>query len=97
MLLTLTLDHRLSYAGDTSGLTPTVSADRVVWQPLALASLESRSFEVGFTSTPALPVGSRYPITVTLSTEGPEADPTDNSSISNIVVPWTLRMPEVHR
>jgi hypothetical protein len=83
----------LTYAGDTSGATPTVSGQDVTWNPPDLGFLESREFML-YVQTPAdAAYGARYPITVTLTSDGPEVNGDDNSDSAEVMAARQVFMP----
>jgi hypothetical protein len=95
--LTMTLHSNLTYVGDTSNITPTIAGDVVTWQLADLVFLESDSFNiyVDLPDEPAL--GTRYPTTLYINSAGVEANPTDNTTSTEIMVARQLYLPAVFK
>jgi hypothetical protein len=97
VVLAVTLDSDLTYQGDSSGVTPVVSGNTVTWNFPNLAFLENRSFNL-YVDLPAVsPIGTSYPITMNLSSAGPEANPADNGSTAEVVSTYQLYLPTISK
>ena len=90
--LTLTLDSSLTYLGDTSGITPSIIGDSITWDVPDMHFLDQREFTVSV-QVPASAYGTAYPVSISLSTDGPEANPGDNSANTQVLVFHQLYLP----
>lgn len=97
VVLTINLDSDLTYQGDSSGVTPVVIGDTVTWNFPNLAFLEDRSFNLYVGLPGAAPIGTSYPITMNLTSDGPEANPADNGSTSEVISTYQLYLPIVSK
>ena len=84
--LTATLDSDLGYVGDTSGITPTMNGDIVVWNLPDLAYLDGGQFILQTSLPITASIGTIYPITLTIWSAGVEDEPTDNTANLEIQV-----------
>jgi len=82
--LVAALDSHLSYVRDTSGVAPTVSGNQVTWDLPDLGMLESRSFTLYVRMPSEATLGTHYPVTLTLTSAGPEANPDDNTAHAEV-------------
>ncbi len=97
VMLTATLSDSLTYAGDTSGITPTVSGNTVVWNLPDLGCLADGRFTL-YVGVPAgAGFGTRYPITLALTSTGPEANPGNNTATAQVMVARQIYLPLVMR
>jgi hypothetical protein len=67
--LSATLSTGLSYVGDTSGVTPIVSGNTLIWHLHDLGFIDGGDFRL-LVHVPDAPLGTRYPITLRLSAGG---------------------------
>lgn len=95
VVLTATLDSRLGYTGVTPA-PASVEGRTVVWTLLDLAYLGGGRVRV-HAQVPSATIGSRYPVTWTLSSAGPEADPSDNRAVGEVMVARQVFLPLVLR
>jgi hypothetical protein len=97
VVLTATLASDLIYVGDTSGATSTVSGNDVIWSLPDLDLLDNRSFTLQVQVPSGAALGTRYPVTVTLASDGPEANPSDNSGTAEVMAARQVFLPVVLR
>jgi hypothetical protein len=97
VLLTATLDSRLTYVGDTSGVVPTVSGNNVIWSLPDLGFLESHDFMLYVRVPSDAAYGTRYPIGLTLTSAGPEANAGDNTDGAEVIAARQVLLPLVSR
>lgn len=90
--LTATLDPNLIYLSDTSGISPQVNANLLTWQFPDLSYLDGGSFVLRL-GVPSSPFGTTYPVSITIATDGPEANPADNSDSAPVEIAFTTYMP----
>jgi len=95
IVLTATLDSNLAYVSDTSGAAPTVSGNDVVWNLPGLDFLEGRNFTLYVQVPSGADYGTRYPITLTLTSAGLEANPSDNVANAEVMVARQVFLPTV--
>ena len=92
VLLTATLDVSLTYASDTSGVVPTIGGNTLVWS-LADMSFMARSSFVLRVGVPVADIGARYPVTLTLGANEPDANPADNTTSGEVMVARQIFLP----
>jgi len=97
VVLTATLDSNLTYVSDTSGVAPAVSGNNVVWSLPDLGFLESRDFTLYVGVPSGAAYGTRYPVTLTLTSAGPEANPPDNTASAQVMAARQVFLPLVFR
>ena len=97
VVLSATLASGLTYVSDTSGIVPTVSGNDVVWSLPDLGFLESRGFTLYVQVPSGADYGTRYPITLTLTLAGSEANPSDNTSSAQVMAARQVFLPLVLR
>jgi len=97
VVLTATLDSNLTYVGDTSGIAPTVSGSDVVWSLPDLGFLEDFAFTLFVRLPSTAEYGTRYPITLTLTSAGTEAIPSDNTAIASVMAARQVFLPLVFK
>ena len=95
--LTLTLPAGLTYVGDTSGITPDVVDNTVVWQLSELTFGSAGDFSVYLAVDGALTVPSFLDLSLALSSEGMDANPADNADTAQVLVGLQSFIPIVHR
>jgi hypothetical protein len=95
VVLTATLDSRLAYRG-ASPAPAAANGDAVVWDLPDVAYLGGGQVVVR-TDVPSATVGTRYPVTWTISSAGPEAAPADNTAIGHVMVARQVFLPLVLR
>jgi len=82
VILTATLPLSVTYITDTLGISPTLSDNTVVWQ---VPNLRVGQHHFALTlQFPNSAVGTRYPITFTLSTPLTDTTPADNTATTEI-------------
>jgi hypothetical protein len=95
VVMTTTLNADLSYAGDNSGVTPTVNGNNISWSFPDLLLLENREFSI-YTSIPvSASIGTKYPVAAALDSDGPEANPADNADGSQVWVSLQSNLPAI--
>jgi hypothetical protein len=97
VFLTATLDSNLTYVSDTSGVMPTMSGNNVVWNLPDLGFLESGDFTLYVQVPSGADYGTRYPITLTLTSAGSEANPSDNTASAQVMAARQVFLPLVLR
>jgi uncharacterized repeat protein (TIGR01451 family) len=85
--ITATLGSGLSYVNDSSGVTPTVQGNQLIWSlPGSLAFLGAGKFDLRL-SAPQAEIGSSLPVTLTVQTAQPDVDPGDNTFVAQVTIP----------
>ena len=84
--LSAVLNANLAYVSDTAGVTPTVSGQSIAWHLPEVGLLESRTFWLAVQLPVGAPIGASYPITLTLTSAGPEVNPGDNTATAEVIV-----------
>lgn len=77
--LVATLDPRLSYVSDTSGVTPTVSGQTVNWNLPDLRLFDIRQFQLSLAVAGAA-LGERLPVQLQLTSAEPDLTPANNQA-----------------
>jgi ELWxxDGT repeat protein len=77
LTLTATLDPRLAYVDDSSGLALRTSGTTLTWQLPSARVLAGRDFQLRL-RMPDAPLGTRIPVTLTLTAEGQPTSDTAN-------------------
>lgn len=90
--LTATLDPRLSYVDDTSGVTPTVSGQTVTWNLPDLRLYDIRQFQVNTRATGGS-LGDSLPVQLQLTSAEPDLTPTDNQATVQVRLSRPLYLP----
>ncbi|HET9223505.1 MAG TPA: ELWxxDGT repeat protein, partial [Roseiflexaceae bacterium] len=83
--LTATLDPRLAYIDDTSGVVPTVSGAKVTWRLPSAGFLDGRDFYLRV-RLPDAPVGTRLPLTLWMVAAGLDGQTTEDSVQTEVAV-----------
>jgi ELWxxDGT repeat protein len=91
-----TLDPRLTYVGDTSGIVPTVSGTTLTWRLPDAGLLDGRDFRLRV-RLPRGPLGTHYPITLRVTTAATDARPANNVLTADIVAADLRYVPIVLR
>lgn len=97
VVLTATLGDDLSYVRDTSGVLPNVAGNQVVWRLPDLRLLESQGFTLYVQVPTDAAYGTRYPITLSLTSDGPEADSSNNTASAQVMAARQVFLPLVLR
>jgi FG-GAP-like repeat/Domain of unknown function DUF11 len=84
--LTATLETGLVYISDTSGITPTIDGQTVVWKLPNLGFRIEDQFELIVQLPPDSTYGDHYTVGLVLSSAQNDADAEDNSTMVNINV-----------
>ncbi len=93
-VITATLSTGLTYLGDTSGIIPTVSGNQVVWNlPNMSFEYESREFKLYVQVPSGASYGTRYPVTLTLTSDGPEINAADNTASAEVMAARQVFLP----
>jgi hypothetical protein len=96
IVLTATLGTGLTYVSDTSGISSTISGNVLIWNLPDIAFLGSGQFILRV-SIPSDPIGTRYPVTLTLSSAGTEANPADNAMTLEVMAARPMFLPLIMR
>lgn len=91
--LTLTLPVGLVWDGDTSGSTPDLIGNTVVWQLPELEFGSSGEFTVYLAVDDAIPIPSFLDLSLTLNSEGTDANPSDNADTARVMVGLQVFLP----
>jgi ELWxxDGT repeat protein len=83
--LTATLDPRLEYIDDTSGVAPTVSGAKVTWRLPSAGFLDGRDFYLRV-RLPNAPLGTRLPLTLWMVVAGPDGQTNEDSVQTEVMV-----------
>ena len=94
--LTATLGSGLTYLSDTSGFTPTVAGNTITWPLPNLSFMYPGQFVVAV-AVPSAPFGTRYPITLTLTSAGPEDNASDNHVNLQVMIARQSFLPVINR
>jgi hypothetical protein len=94
--LVATLDPRLSYASDTSGVTPTISGQTVTWNLPDLRLFDIRQFQLSVAVVGAA-LGERLPLQLVLNSAEPDLTPTNNQATVQVWVSKPFYLPLVLR
>jgi hypothetical protein len=97
VVLTATLDSNLTYEGDTLSITPTVSGNDVIWNLPDLGFLEDQDFTLQIQVPAGATYGTRYPITLTLTSAGPEANAGDNTASAEVMAAMQTYLPLIQK
>jgi len=97
VVLTATLDSDLTYASDTSGAVPTVSGNDVVWSLPDLGFLDSHNFTLYIQVPSGAAYGTRYPVTLSMTSDGPEASAGNNTDSAEVMAARQVFLPIVFR
>jgi len=95
VVLTATLDSSLGYAGASPRPSP-ASGTTVVWN-LSDIDFLGDGRVVLYTTVPSTTIGTRYPVSWTLTSDGPEASPSDNMATTEVMVALQVFLPLVTR
>ncbi|HEY3229384.1 MAG TPA: ELWxxDGT repeat protein [Roseiflexaceae bacterium] len=95
LTLTAALDPALSYVGDSSGITPTISGKTVSWR-LPPVDFNGRGDFTVWVHAPSVAFGARYPIVLTLTTAS-ETHPPDNIAQVQVMIAHQVYLPVVQR
>ncbi|MFL5801951.1 MAG: ELWxxDGT repeat protein [Roseiflexaceae bacterium] len=96
LTLTATLDPALTYVGDTSGISPTISGQTLTWRISDASVVQGRGFTLSV-RTPNAAYGTRYPVALTLAVAGQEAYPADNSATVQVMIARQAYLPLTRR
>ena len=97
VVLTATLDSNLTYMSDTSGVVPTVSGNDVVWSLPDLDFLDSHDFTLYVQVPSGAAYGTRYPVTLTMTSDGPEANMADNTDSAEVMAARQVFLPLIFK
>lgn len=95
VVLSATLDSELSYAG-ASPAPASAAGNTVTWNLSDLGFLGSGHVAL-YVNVPLAAINSRYPITWTIASAGPEADFSDNVSTGEVMIAGQVFLPLVLR
>lgn len=94
--LIATLDARLSYASDTSGVTPTVSGQTVTWNLPDLRLYDIRHFQVSLQATGGN-LGDRLPVQLQLTSAETDLTPGNNNASVQVWLSQPVYLPVLLR
>ena len=94
VVLTATLDPRLAYRSDTSGVTPTVSGNTVTWNLPDVRLYDRREFLLQLRVTSGA-LGDLLPVQLELTSTQPDLNPDDNAASVAVRVDRPLFLPMV--
>ena len=94
--LTVILSDNLTYLSDDSGLTPTVNGNTLTWELGDLGLTQGGFFNL-FVEIPSSPLGTSFTLDLEIMSEGPEADPADNTASVQILVANQIFLPNITR
>ena len=94
--LAATLDISLTYVSNSLNLTPTVNGNKLVWQLPGVSFLEEKPFDL-ILQTPNATLGTRYLVTMTVSSGTAEENPNNNVAQSVVVISALTYVPVVMR
>jgi hypothetical protein len=95
--LVSTVDSRLTYVSDTSGVVPEVSGTVITWTLPSVAYYNKNGFSIYFQVPLGAEYGTRYGITGNLTSIGPEVNSSDNSFSTEIMIARQLFLPTTFR
>lgn len=95
-VLTLTFANELTYLGDDSGMGATVNGNTVTWHPQDINFLGGQQFDLEVAIPDSTP-GTSYPLTLLVTSNGPEDNPTNNSTSAQVLVPFETFLPLIRR
>lgn len=96
-VLTATLANDLTYLSDTSGLTATVNGNLITWYPSDIKFLGGQQFELQVDAPITATSGTLYPLALTLTSNGPEANAVNNSANAQLLILYQLFLPLLRR
>jgi ELWxxDGT repeat protein len=96
LTLTATLHPALTYIGDTSGISPTISGQTLTWRITGASLVSGRSFTLSV-RTPNAAYGTTYPIALALAVAGQESYPADNTTTIQVMIARQVYLPFASR
>jgi hypothetical protein len=108
LTLTATLDSHLTYTGDDSGITPTITnsqmlnsetavAETVTWMLPDMRLFDRDGFSIFVDLAVDAPIGSSYPVTLTLMSTSDDADISNNEHIAMVWSSYQVYLPVVSK
>lgn len=94
MTLTATLDPGLTYLSNSLGIPPTINGSQYTFSLPNLALFGQMDFAIQV-QTPAGPVGTQYPVILTLGVNGTDANPADNTATTSVMTAVQVYLAEV--
>ena len=82
--LTATLDSSLTYLSDSSGIAPTIEGNTLTWNLPNLSLLERDRFRLNMQLPSGASIGTRYPISLAISSSQTDVDSSNNSATAEI-------------
>jgi hypothetical protein len=95
VVLTATLDSNLSY-NSASPAPKNIGVDTVVWNLADIGYLGSGRV-ILHADVPSATIGTRYPVTWTLASAGPEADMSNNTTTTEVMLAHQIFLPLISR
>jgi hypothetical protein len=86
----------VTYLGDTSGISPTMSGSAVAWRLPDIGFLGSKQFWL-WVRAPSGAYGDHYPITLTLTATTRDAVPSNNTANIVVMIAHQVYLPAVDR
>ena len=97
LVVTATLGDGLSYLGDNSGATPSISSIKLTWNLSGLNFLDQGKFTI-YAGVPSTATGgTRYPVTLTITSNEPDANPSDNTVVLEVMAALQNFLPMVRK
>jgi uncharacterized repeat protein (TIGR01451 family) len=96
VVLTATLDSNLTYLSDTSGIAPSISGNDITWNLPDMGLYDGGGFMLRL-NVPSAAIGTRYPVTFTLTASGSEANSTDNTGSGEVMIAYQVYLPLIRR
>ena len=96
VVITATLDISVTYAGDTSGITPVQNGNTFTWDIPDLDFLGNGRFSI-YVNAPNEAIGSRFPVTLEIASAETDADATDNSTDVDVMISNQVFLPVIMR
>jgi hypothetical protein len=87
----------LTYLGDTSGITPTVTGNTIVWSLPPLNFLDGKQFDLNVGVPVSATIGTLYSVTLTLTSDQTDVNPDDNVDLTDVMAARQLFLPLVRR
>jgi hypothetical protein len=84
VVLSATLGGGLTYFGDSSGVVPSINGNIVTWNLPDVSLTAGELFYLQVT-VPGDPLGTMYPVDISIASAGPEADPTNNATSMEVM------------
>jgi hypothetical protein len=97
LVVTATLGSELTYLCDTSAVSPTMTGNSITWSLPDIGFLDERQFGLYLGVPGTAAIGTRYPVTLTLSANEPDANVVDNTATLEVMAALQVYLPVVTR